>query len=247
MITDIPAEQFASAVDQIAEELLVEAGISEPPIDCRLLAKRLGLVVARDSEMQVRARFVKLSTTESSKRGTILLADDPRPERRHWALAHEVGEYSAYRLFTLLGIPLVDIPSGAREQVANRLANALLLPRSWFADWGSRLNWDLLELKKVFSSASHELIVRRMLEMSPAVIITLFDQGALQWRRSNRLNRPPRLTAEESETWRTTFELAEPAVCLPPDLPEGIGEVRCWPVHEPGWRREILRTQLEEW
>ena len=197
--------------------------------------------------MDVRGRFVRLGTQGIARRGTILVADDPRPERKQWAVAHEVGECVAHRLFTLLEIDYADIPPAGRERAANHLANALLLPRDWFSADGSALDWDLRELKQIYCTASHELIARRMLEMSPPVIISLFDQGALQWRRSNLLRRPPPLTPVESKTWRSAFELAEPAFCVETNLPLGIDEVRCWPVHEPGWRREILRTQLQEW
>jgi hypothetical protein len=86
-----------------------------------------------------------------------------------------------------------------------------------------------------------------MLEMSPPVIITLFDQGRPQWRRSNALRRPPLLTPQESRTWRRTFNSGKQTRCDGPELPEGIDDVRCWPVHEPDWRREILRTGLEMW
>jgi hypothetical protein len=129
----------------------------------------------------------------------------------------------------------------------NRLASCLLLPRKWFAEDGRATEWDLPTLKEVYRTASHELIARRMLEMPSPVIITLFDQGKLQWRRSNVLRRPPPLTPPEEQTWREAFDSADSTRHEGGDLPEGIDEVRCWPVHEPGWRREILRTDLDGW
>jgi hypothetical protein len=129
----------------------------------------------------------------------------------------------------------------------NWLASCLLLPRPWFADDGQAVGWDLPTLKEIYRTASHELIARRMLEMPPPVIVSLFDQGKLQWRRSNVLSRPPLLTPPEEQTWRTAFDGARATQYDGEDLPEGIDDVRCWPVHEPGWRREILRTGLEGW
>jgi len=105
----------------------------------------------------------------------------------------------------------------------------------------------LAELKKIYSTASHELIARRMLEMTPPVMVTLFDQGAVQWRQSNAGGRPPSLSSAETSVWRAAFESGQAAEYKEGDLPEGINQVRCWPVHEPGWRREILRTELVEW
>jgi len=247
MLSEIPSEQFAAALNACAREVLAECLITAPPVDALLLAERLDLLVARDATMQQRARFVRLGQTNGAGRGTILLADEPRPERRHWAVAHEVGESIAYRVFTALGVSLVDIPTSGRETVANQLASCLLLPHDWFAADGNALDWDLLELKLIYATASHELIARRLLEMRPAVIVTLFGQGLPQWRQSNVVARPPRLTSPEIETWKTAHQRAKPARYYGQDLPAGIDGVRCWPVHEPSWRREIMRTTLQEW
>ncbi len=244
MLTEIPAEQFAAALDACADEVLREAEVAAPPVDAVSLARRLNLEVACDLTMGVRARFVRLG---EAGQGTILVADDPRPERRQWAVAHEIGESVAHRVFDLVGADLRDIPPEARERVANRLASCLLLPRMWFAADGRAVDWDLIALKEIYRTASHELIARRMLEMSSPVIVTLFDQGQSQWRRSNVLRRPPPLTPPESQTWRRAFDGGRATRYDCGDLPEEIDDVRCWPVHEPEWRREILRTGLEGW
>ena len=247
MICGIPAEQVQSVVDACAREVLAEAGISGPSVDAFRLASELGHTVARDFGMEQRARFARIANSSESGQGAILLADEPRAERRHWAVAHEIGESVAYRVFSALGISTLEIPDSVREQTANYLASALLLPRDWFASSGQACDWDLFDLKRHFATASHELIARRMLQMNPSIIITLFDQGAVQWRRSNVLAHPPRLTSTEQSVWRTSFELSEPAIFEPDVLPVEFQAVRCWPVHEPGWRREILRTELQDW
>ena len=184
MLTEIPIEQFAIALDDCAKEVLAEGRISEPPVDALQLADRLRLVIARDTAMQVRARFVRIGERGRSGRGTILVGEESRPERQQWAVAHELGESVAHRVFAALGIAPVDIPPSAREQLANHLASCLLLPRDWFAADGCNLDWDLYELKQRYSTASHELIARRMLEMSPPVMVTLFDQGKTVWRKT---------------------------------------------------------------
>jgi len=247
MLAEIPAEQFAAAVESCAREVLAEGLITAPPVDMLLLAERLELLIARDSAMQGRARFVRLGQANGAGQGTILLADEPRPERRHWAIAHEVGESVVHRVFAMLCVSLIDIPPAGREEVANQLASSLLLPYDWFAADGNAFDWDLLDLKQVYSTASHELIARRQLEMRPTIIITLFDQGKPQWRRSNLAGRPPRLTPQELETWHTTHDTGKPAKYYGEDLPEGLKDIRCWPVHEPDWRREIMRTEIEQW
>ena len=251
MLTEIPTEQFIVAVEAVAEAVLDEVEWERPPVDALAVAERLNLVVACDANMGTRARFVRLGTGTSmgggAGRGAILVASEPRPERRQWAIAHEIGEAMAARVFVRVGVSLVDIPPTGRERVANHLANCLLLPREWLASDGEAFGWDLLELKRIYATASHELIARRMLELTPPVMISLFDQGALQWRRSNALHRPPMLMTNESTAWRAAFETGRASSCAASELPEGIRQVQCWPIHEPGWRREIMRTELDEW
>ena len=243
MLTEIPAEQIALALDTCSREVLNEADMKAPPVDAIALARRLDLQVARDTNMDVRARFVKLP---SAGQGAIFLAEDSRPERLQWATAHEIGEFLAHRVVQILALDLPDLPESGREWIANRLAGCLLLPRQWFSVDGHSTDWDLLDLKSIYRTASHELIARRMLEMSPPVIISLFDQGQLQWRKSNAL-RPPALVAAERDTWQVVHETNRPARHESVALPPGVHDVRCWPVHEPSWRREIIRTEVDQW
>ncbi len=247
MLLDFHAEQLQAAVEDCARELLAEAGIEGSPVDAFHLARSLGLTIAQDGQSEVRARFIRLSSHRGAGRGTILLAEEQRAERKQWAVAHEVGEFAALRVFTMLGVSLTEILPAAREQMANQLAGALLLPADWFGADGIALNWDLLELKQLYSTVSHELISRRMLQMRPPVIVSLFDEGKLIWRRSNVLRRPPPVTAAEKSTWQWAHVRGQASRWELADLPEGLTDIRCWPVHEAEWRREIMRTGLEDW
>ena len=103
-------------------------------------------------------------------RATILLRPEPRFERRQWAVAHEIGEHVACRVFALWGVDPRETQANAREHVANNLAGRLLLPTAWFAADAVACGWDLLGLKARYRTASHELIARRMLECRPPVI-----------------------------------------------------------------------------
>ena len=119
------------------------------------------------------------------------------------------------------------------------------MPRRWFAADGRELDWDLLELKERYSTASHELIARRMLELRPPIVITVCDQGRVHWRRSNITARPPDLLPEERAVWRDAHQTGLPA-CDTLDAESGLEAVRCWPVHELGWKREIIRSEIAD-
>ena len=251
MLPELPAEQVRQAVESLAAETLADAGLRRPPIDAVQLALRIGLVVARENRTvretaaaAPRARFVNLAVPHGESLPTILVADDPRSERRHWAVAHEIGEFCAHEVFQRLGVEPRCAPPAAREQIANQLAACLLLPRSSFAQRGRNCDWDLLELKEVFTTASHELIARRMLAMPPTIVVTLFDQGKLVWRTGNLDRRAPALTAAEKTAWQFAHAHGQPTRCDQRELPDGIVDVRAWPIHEENWRREIVRTEL---
>src|SRR5688572_17383074 len=71
-------------IDALIADLLLRAAIAEPPVDPLRIARALGLVVAYDEGQSSRGRHVRLDGL-----GTILVRSDNRPERLHWALAHE--------------------------------------------------------------------------------------------------------------------------------------------------------------
>ena len=262
MVSEIPAEQLRQVLEAVAREILREAAVARPPVDAFHVAERLGLIIARDRPVadgaeQPRARFVRLAagnglaqplmSDRHEGQGAILLADDPRRERRQWAVGHEIGESRAYRVFGELGVDPREAPPAAREEIANRLANSLLLPRDWFLRDGVGVDWDLFDLKSIYATASHELIARRMLDMPPPVIVTVADQGRCVWRRGNGLARTPPLTPPERAAWIAAHDGGQPAACDRSELPEGVDDVRAWPIHEPGWRREIVRTEVVAW
>jgi hypothetical protein len=249
MLIEIPADQISAALDECAAEVLWEAGVTEPPVDAKLVARELGLVVAQDDALAARGRLVELADPRGGTvgLGTIVVGPAERPERLQWAVAHEVGESVAHRVFAALGVRPQDVPENGREDVANHLASCLLLPREWFAADGPAFDWDLLALKRHYATASHELIARRMLEMSPSIVVTLCDLGKVRWRRTNAGSRLPKLLPEEASVWRTTHESGEPSFMRFDAGTTGLERVDAWPIHEPDWKREILRSAIAEW
>ena len=249
MFAEIPAEELSAALDACAAEVLWEAEVVEPPVDAVLVAERLGLLITHNADLACRGRLVELSDPRGgvATQGTIVVGPAERPERLQWAVAHEIGESVAYRVFGALGVRGEEAAENTRECVANHLASCLLLPRDWFAADGERLLWDLFALKQRYATASHELIARRMLEMTVPIVVTLFDQGQVRWRKSNTGGRPPELTREESQIWKVAHEAG--TICQLDCDPEkcGLESATAWPVHEPDWRREIVRSRIADW
>jgi len=243
MLAELAPEELADALDAVAAEVLAAAGVGGPPVDAFAVARALGVTVAEDDRQRGRARFVRLKRRgHTPPQATILLRPEPRPERRQWAVAHEIGEHAARQVFERLWIDPREADPAARERTANQLAGRLLLPAAWFGEDGRALDWDLLELKARYATASHELIARRMLDFPPPVAITIYDHARISFRRSNVAGRVPPPSAGETHCWRRAHESGRAQ-----QMTEGTGTVRAWPVHEEDWKREIVRTEGEEW
>lgn len=222
--------------EAVAQEILAECGIEEPPVDAWAVARTLGLQVAFDSWQQGRGRLKRIGG-----RTAILMRPDERPEREQWTLSHEIGEAVAQRVFARLDVDPQDVPPQRREQVANEMASSLLLPRAWFGSDAGAWDGDVPRLKDIYSTASHELILMNLLKLPELTLVSVFDQGKLTRRRGNGQLSPPALLPLERRIWREVHETGRPA--------EGRGggiRVQAWPVFEPGWRRELLRTTATE-
>jgi hypothetical protein len=239
MLAEIATVELCSAVDRVAAEALAAAKVIEPPIDAMRVAQRLGLALAWDDRQAGRARLVTLAAA-GRQTAAILMRHDRRAEREQWAVAHEIGEALAQRVFGELDVDPREAPRRSREMVANAIASAILLPQEFFAADAATLNWDVLALKERYRTASHELIARRMLDCSLPICISVYDQNRLTWRRSNisRWRLPP--SELELDARRRAHESGEAVFEF------GPSKIQVWPIHEPVWRREILRVEIDE-
>ncbi len=226
------AFSWEAVIDDFVREILGETDPLQGAIDSIEVAIGLGLEVVFDASQAGRARIQRLG-----RRQTIFLKPDDRQERLQWAVAHELGEANAHILFERLGIQLGPDQEHLREKLANEFASRLLLPTDPFQKLCRDSDWDVYELKAHFATASHELIAWRMLDDPNASVVTIFDHGRITRRRSNQARRPPALLPVERDCWAKANESGKPLG----RIATGVA-VKAWPVHIPGWRREILRT-----
>lgn len=228
-------DDWIAALDVVADDMLSQAGITHPPVDAFRLAKQLGITVVMNSGQSERGRYKTLRGSPA-----VFLRSDDRPERLQWALAHEFGELSAWRVAERLG-ESNGLPAGLREQIANQLAARILLPKRWFFTDARGCDFDLTELKSRYPTASHSLIALRFLDHSTPAIVTLVDHGHISCRKSNQPQTPTPLLPAEHEALEETHRTGRPS------SQRGDGfQTRAWPVHEPQWKREIVHTRFEE-
>ena len=234
MIADVAPQEWTAALDAAVEEMFSTASVIGPPVDAIEIALRLRIEVILDHAQQPRGRQSRFD-----ERPTIFVRPEERPERLQWAVAHELGETMAHRIFRDLEITADDLQPQDREEIANRFATRLLLPQRWFLATAREHDGNLLALKNTFRTASHELIAWRLLDLPVPTIITLFDQGRLTRRRGNSAQKPPRLQPLEHWCWQQATEHGEPCLIRQSGL-----ALQAWPVHEGAWRREFVRTRI---
>jgi Zn-dependent peptidase ImmA (M78 family) len=235
MFTEVTYAELATVLDQIIAELFEQTAVIAPPINALQLAVRLNYRIVWDQRQHHRARVVK--SLHSAAEQVILLKPEPRAERRQWAVAHELGEGLAWQVFERLDQDPQTARPQLREQVANWLAARILVPTAWLASSASESDNDLLLLKRKFSTASHELIARRLLDLDQTIAVTIFDQGTMVLRQASGGRRAPPWSALERDCWQQACE--EITLCERTGPPR----IRAWPLHEPGWLREIVLTE----
>jgi hypothetical protein len=77
-----------------------------------------------------------------------------------------------------------------------------------------------------------------MLDLRTPAMVSIFDHGKLHFRRWNRPQATPRLTSAETRCWQQAHDAGEVVRRLRPL------RIDVWPVHEPDWKREIIRMEL---
>lgn len=153
----------------------------------------------------------------------IYVDEQARPERRAFAISHELSHW----LLRRAGIP-------DEEDVVNYLGAATLLPRLAFEADLRRWGWDLLRLKAKHTHASFEAIARRICVLRDARAC-VFDWPLAGQRDAGAYVIPwhdaPAPSPEEREAAHAAREYGAPV-----ELRPGL---KAWPVIEHDWHRVI--------
>jgi Zn-dependent peptidase ImmA (M78 family) len=238
MLDDLPRDEVLAVVDRAVRELLDAAHVTEPPVDAIALAQRhLGMVVCLDRSQPQRGRAQR-----SAGRKQIFLRPEPTEERHQWTVAHEIGEHFKSTLLERLGAEPGETRAMAGESLANLFANRLLVPTSWLAADAPACGYDVLALKQRYRTASHEVIAWRFLDLPEPCVITVIDNDHVSRRRSNSFRVTRQLEPAERECQRYVNERGKPHV-----VRKGAWIAQGWPVHGTDWKREILRSVVEEY
>jgi Zn-dependent peptidase ImmA (M78 family) len=236
MIADLPREEVLAVVDGVVDDLLCRAAVQEPPIDVIVIAqKHLGMVVCLDNRQPQRGRAQR-----AGEQRHIYLRPEPTEERHQWTVAHEIGEHFKAELLHRLGVEPAETRAMTGESLANLFAYHLLVPTRWFASDAPDMEYDLLTLKQRYATSSHEVIAWRFLDLPEPCIVTIVDNEHIYRRRSNSFPIKKKLEPAEEKCQRYVHHHGRPK-----RVQENGWTVCGWPVHQAGWKREILRSMVE--
>jgi Zn-dependent peptidase ImmA (M78 family) len=237
MTEDLSREEVHQAVDRAVEELLAAAQVTATPVDAIALAQRhLGMLVCLDRRQPQRGRAQR-----AAGRKQIFLRPEPTEERHQWTVAHEIGEHFKPQLLQRLGVAPEQTRVMMGESLANLFAYHLLVPACWFGDDARLHGYDVLELKKKYRTASHEVIAWRMLDLTEPCVITVVDNDHVHRRRGNAFRVRKELEEPEKQCQRYVNHYSRPRVVRADGW-----TVHGWPIHQPDWKREILRSVVDE-
>lgn len=236
MAEELTREEVTDVVDRAVADLLQAAGVTSPPVDAIALAQRhLGMLVCMDRRQPQRGRAQR-----ANGQRMIYLRPEPTEERHQWTVAHEIGEHFKSSLLQRLGVEPEQMRAMAGESLANLFANRLLVPTGWFAADAKLLDYDLVQLKQRYRTASHEVIAWRWLDLPEPCIVTIVDNERVARRRSNSWHINRKLSPTERECLRQISQTSQAHIVC-----SGGWTVQGWPVHQPDWKREILRSVVD--
>ncbi len=228
---DLARDEVLVAIDRLVDDLLIHSAVTQPPVRAVELAKRLGIQVCfgdggRSKELKsALAADVKSEASE---------------EARHWLAARAIGQHYKKELMARLDAT-GDVPRIAGESLSNLFAYHLLVPASWLADDIKAIGYDLQALKERYRTASYEVIAWRFLDLPEPCIVTIVDNDAVSRRRSNSIRVTRQLSPPERQCQRYVNHYSRPRTVQAQGW-----TVQAWPVHRTDWKREILRSTVEE-
>jgi Zn-dependent peptidase ImmA (M78 family) len=237
MLDDLTRCDVLPLVDAMVLDLLERGEIASPPVDAIALAQGpLGMIVCLDKEQTQRGR-----SSRAAGQRHIFLRSEPTEERHQWTVARAIGAHFKPEMLARLGAEAgqTRVPTG--ESLANLFAQRLLAPDCWFREDARTLDFDVLALKAKYATASHEVLAWRLLDLPDPCIITILDNGVVYRRRSNAWAAKRALSPAEKKCQQFVHTRGQPR-----RVHEKGWSVQGWPVHQAGWKREILRSVVEE-
>ncbi len=220
----LPDSYIVAIIEEAVSKILEICSIERPPVDAFLVAEKLDYEIGIDDKLKTRGY-----KRRRWGKNEIIVNSPSKSERKHFTVAHEIAEHA------LAG----ELTGEDLEKACNAMASSLLMPAQWFEMDAKACNFDLLELKKIYSTASHEALAYRMLHFSEC-IITIFDNGKITVRKASINNLCRHIHPIEVKCFQKVSNSGEPSTVSGDNV-----RVQGWPAFKDDWKRVILRTEMD--
>ena len=233
---DFSQDEVFEACDRLIVGLLERAGVTEPPVDALKIAEQhLGIPVTftepeEDERGRPRPRSRRLPDG-------IVITPHMSAEQQQTVAAQAIARDLLPDLLRKLGIVPGSESKQAIADFCRLLSSRLLVPTRFLRAALRDSRYDLLALKRVFSTASPEIIALRLLDLDAPCLIAVIDDGVVATRRGNRVAVNRKLTAAEEQCLEQVM-----AQDLPCTVRGDGWTVHGWPIPERPFRRVVLRS-----
>ena len=234
---DFSQEELVEVVDRLVAGLIERAGVTAGPVDALVVAEHhLGIPI----------EFVEPAEEDDSGRrrprsrapgNGITLTTDMSEEAQQRAAAAGIANLLLPEIMHKLGVPAGAEGKPFVTHVRGLVVPRVLIPTRLLRSALRDCKYELPALKRVFNTASMEMIALRLLDLDTPCVIAIVDDGVVATRRGNQVQAPKQLSAAERECVERVTEL---------DLPHRarVGEWTAWgwPVPDRPFRRILLRA-----
>jgi predicted transcriptional regulator len=234
---DFSQEELVEAVDRLVNGMLERAGVTTPPVNALTLAENhLGIPVQvvdpveQDEDGRRRPR-------ERPAGAGIVLSPDMSEEQQQKVAADGVARALLPDVLRKLGVPLGSENKQLAAHIRGLVIARLLIPTKLLRSALKTCRYDLVALKRVFSTAAVEAIALRLLDLDEPCVIAVVDDGVVATRRANHFAVSKKLEPAEQSCLERVMEFDRPE-----RVRQGEWTVQGWPVAGRQFRRIILRA-----
>lgn len=234
---DFSQEELVEIVDRLVAGMMERAGVTAGPVDALAVAEHhLGIPI----------EFVEPAEEDDGGRrrprsrrpgNGITLTTDMSEEQQQRSAAAGIANLLLPDILHKLSVPAGAESKSLVTHIRGLIVPRVLIPTRLLRSALRDSKYDIPALKKVFGTASMEMIALRLLDLDSPCVIAIVDDGVVATRRGNQAPADKRLSAAEQECVARVTEL---------DLPHRarVGEWTAWgwPVAGRPFRRIILRA-----
>ena len=238
MLPELTQNDFATVLDGVARDLLDQLDLSAPPVDALCVAQALGLAVAWDAGSRAGEKSCGCAGMGRRRRkarfccGLIRAASGCSGPSRTRSARRGPGRCSiAWR----------SIRAKRRRRPASRwpiTSPAGCCCRATGSSGRAAAGLGPVGARAALRHGQPRADRPADARLRHPITITIFDHGRRTFRRGNFGRPVAPLTAVEQIAWLAAHDRGGAA-----EESNHVCRAQAWPIHEPDWKREILRTE----